>query len=236
MNGNITTCLINTNKQNKRDIINDVRKNDDLTNLSGNKILFPLNLQKPIFQLVAKKIDNENNFRNPSINDVTNQKCNRGKEHQVKFLKPAPGNTNGCSNCNVTVSPLWRKGDGKLLCNKCGIYWHRYGRHRPIRNLDKLGGNNLIENCEFKFYKPKEDMKTNSNSPKNPSKKSSKFKHETLLNTGVGSLSTFNQNDIMFLLQSNFSLQRTNAENILGNSYNFTALTFDGYTFKIGHN
>lgn len=37
-----------------------------------------------------------------------------------------------CANCKVDKSPLWRKGDnGRVLCNKCGLYWSRHGHDRP---------------------------------------------------------------------------------------------------------
>jgi len=40
---------------------------------------------------------------------------------------------NRCSNCNTDNTPLWRKGpDGNTLCNKCGVYWKRHNRDRPI--------------------------------------------------------------------------------------------------------
>jgi len=39
-----------------------------------------------------------------------------------------------CSNCAAEQTPLWRKGaDGKTLCNKCGLYWSRHNKHRPVR-------------------------------------------------------------------------------------------------------
>lgn len=42
-----------------------------------------------------------------------------------------------CSNCHADKTPLWRKGaDGNTLCNKCGLYWSRHGKHRPIK-LDR---------------------------------------------------------------------------------------------------
>ena len=37
-----------------------------------------------------------------------------------------------CSNCNTTVTPLWRKfGPVKFLCNACGLYYKVNGDHRP---------------------------------------------------------------------------------------------------------
>lgn len=43
-----------------------------------------------------------------------------------------------CSNCAVQESPLWRKGaEGKVLCNKCGLYWSRHGENRPT-NLERI--------------------------------------------------------------------------------------------------
>jgi uncharacterized Zn finger protein (UPF0148 family) len=38
-----------------------------------------------------------------------------------------------CSNCATENTPLWRKGaDGNTLCNKCGVYWKRHNKNRPI--------------------------------------------------------------------------------------------------------
>ncbi|KAL0481232.1 GATA-binding factor [Acrasis kona] len=50
---------------------------------------------------------------------------------------PVHGNRNKtgnrCSNCNTDNTPLWRKGaDGNTLCNKCGVYWKRHNKDRPI--------------------------------------------------------------------------------------------------------
>lgn len=37
-----------------------------------------------------------------------------------------------CSNCNTTVTPLWRRGvDGSYLCNACGLYYKIHKKHRP---------------------------------------------------------------------------------------------------------
>jgi|UPI000678FE9B GATA-binding protein len=37
-----------------------------------------------------------------------------------------------CSNCNTTVTPLWRRGvDGCYLCNACGLYYKIHQKHRP---------------------------------------------------------------------------------------------------------
>lgn len=48
----------------------------------------------------------------------------------------SPGNV--CSNCNTTDTPMWRRGgdDGKvLLCNKCGLFWARHNKLRPLKVL-----------------------------------------------------------------------------------------------------
>jgi len=39
-----------------------------------------------------------------------------------------------CSNCYTSDSPIWRKGpNDDKLCNKCGLYWSRHNKHRPIQ-------------------------------------------------------------------------------------------------------
>jgi len=39
-----------------------------------------------------------------------------------------------CSNCYTVDSPIWRKGpNDDKLCNKCGLYWSRHNKHRPIQ-------------------------------------------------------------------------------------------------------
>lgn len=38
-----------------------------------------------------------------------------------------------CTNCETTLTPLWRKDDaGEILCNACGLYYKLHNRHRPI--------------------------------------------------------------------------------------------------------
>ncbi|KAL0487235.1 nitrogen regulatory protein [Acrasis kona] len=40
---------------------------------------------------------------------------------------------NGCTNCHTEKSPIWRKGpSNSKLCNKCGLYWKRYSKQRPM--------------------------------------------------------------------------------------------------------
>lgn len=36
-----------------------------------------------------------------------------------------------CNNCNTTKTPLWRRLEGKLICNACGLYHKLHGVHRP---------------------------------------------------------------------------------------------------------
>jgi hypothetical protein len=68
--------------------------------------------------------------------------CNSPTAHgntSVVATTPKPSNCRqqSCSNCHVDKTPLWRKGaDGNTLCNKCGLYWSRHGKHRPIK-LDR---------------------------------------------------------------------------------------------------
>eukprot|EP00669_Euglena_mutabilis_P005090 TRINITY_DN16465_c0_g1_i1.p1 TRINITY_DN16465_c0_g1~~TRINITY_DN16465_c0_g1_i1.p1 ORF type:complete len:254 (+),score=28.34 TRINITY_DN16465_c0_g1_i1:45-764(+) len=52
------------------------------------------------------------------------------------MLDPQPKRVGGktCGNCAATTSPQWRTGglDGRLLCNRCGLYYARHKRHRPL--------------------------------------------------------------------------------------------------------
>ncbi|KAL0484480.1 GATA factor SREP [Acrasis kona] len=46
---------------------------------------------------------------------------------------------NKCANCGVGSSPLWRSGPGSSkLCNKCGLYWKRYNKDRPINQREVM--------------------------------------------------------------------------------------------------
>lgn len=43
-----------------------------------------------------------------------------------------------CSNCATDNTPLWRKGaDGNTLCNKCGVYWKRHSKNRPLEQREQ---------------------------------------------------------------------------------------------------
>ncbi|KAJ3780042.1 hypothetical protein GGU11DRAFT_693599, partial [Lentinula aff. detonsa] len=38
-----------------------------------------------------------------------------------------------CYNCHRIATPLWRKdGEGKTVCNACGLYYKLHGSARPI--------------------------------------------------------------------------------------------------------
>mmetsp|Transcript_60735 Transcript_60735/g.108356 ORF Transcript_60735/g.108356 Transcript_60735/m.108356 type:complete len:503 (-) Transcript_60735:1067-2575(-) len=41
-----------------------------------------------------------------------------------------------CENCQVISTVQWRHGDDKTLCNKCGLHFNRYHRHRPIDHTE----------------------------------------------------------------------------------------------------
>jgi hypothetical protein len=37
-----------------------------------------------------------------------------------------------CSNCQTTVTPLWRKIENQTLCNACGLFFKLHGTDRPL--------------------------------------------------------------------------------------------------------
>lgn len=68
-------------------------------------------------------------FQKTMINrtPITKQKVKRRQRVSKKNPRCV-----SCANCKVDKSPLWRKGDnGRVLCNKCGLYWSRHGHDRP---------------------------------------------------------------------------------------------------------
>eukprot|EP00128_Syssomonas_multiformis_P016674 Colp12_sorted_trinity150504_noHs@3828 len=37
-----------------------------------------------------------------------------------------------CTNCGTSKTSLWRRdGEGKIVCNACGLFWKTHGTHRP---------------------------------------------------------------------------------------------------------
>ncbi len=42
-----------------------------------------------------------------------------------------------CAHCTTKETPLWRKADGRTVCNACGIYWRMHGKQRPIAHVEK---------------------------------------------------------------------------------------------------
>ncbi|KAH8920253.1 hypothetical protein BT69DRAFT_433222 [Atractiella rhizophila] len=44
----------------------------------------------------------------------------------------------GCENCKVSTSCRWRKDEaGKRICNACGLYYMRNGKHRIMQATNK---------------------------------------------------------------------------------------------------
>lgn len=90
------------------------------------------------------------------------QRLLSGATEASKPLKNSSGNerqsstaASQCLNCETTITPLWRRnGEGKPLCNACGLFLNLHGIPRPAalkstfikrrnrgRNGEKTGGN-----------------------------------------------------------------------------------------------
>lgn len=41
-----------------------------------------------------------------------------------------------CSNCSTTETTLWRRTEGKLMCNPCALYFKLHGVPRPLHLLN----------------------------------------------------------------------------------------------------
>src|SRR5690606_4793328 len=50
-------------------------------------------------------------------------------EAEKPILAPPEHN---CANCETRYTPMWRKVEGKIYCNKCALYYYRTGRPRPL--------------------------------------------------------------------------------------------------------
>jgi hypothetical protein len=61
------------------------------------------------------------------------QRKSRAKREKLGIDKPPR-----CNNCGTSVTTLWRRAGGKLMCNPCALYFKLHGIPRPFH---------LIKNC-----------------------------------------------------------------------------------------
>ncbi len=52
---------------------------------------------------------------------------NNSKTDWIEFSRETT-----CSNCQTTVTPLWRKIENQTLCNACGLFFKLHGTDRPL--------------------------------------------------------------------------------------------------------
>ena len=82
-----------------------------------------------------KKSKNEASaqFEKKMNDDDRNKRGVKGKRECQDRGGKSPGKTSThCFICAATSSPLWRRHNGRCLCNACGIYFKKNGTNRPL--------------------------------------------------------------------------------------------------------
>eukprot|EP00800_Vazella_pourtalesii_P019827 TRINITY_DN6892_c0_g1_i1.p1 TRINITY_DN6892_c0_g1~~TRINITY_DN6892_c0_g1_i1.p1 ORF type:complete len:218 (-),score=34.01 TRINITY_DN6892_c0_g1_i1:27-680(-) len=56
----------------------------------------------------------------------------RPAQRKKKSTTPSRRQGISCSNCGTTVTSLWRRKEGQVVCNACGLYYKLHSVDRPL--------------------------------------------------------------------------------------------------------
>jgi hypothetical protein len=62
---------------------------------------------------------------------ISNEQLNNVKNHLL-YKKPLQQKENICFNCSTSITSLWRRLEGNLVCNACSLYQKLHGKPRPM--------------------------------------------------------------------------------------------------------
>lgn len=76
----------------------------------------------------------------PESQDIIDPKLLRvastAKNLEIKRPTPQSNSSCACSNCGTTETTLWRRTEGRLMCNPCALYFKLHGVSRPLHLLN----------------------------------------------------------------------------------------------------